>query len=247
MSNFIVPLQSVPYHIANTAAYTWASNTSLTVSPMQVRDTTNTIDIVLPASTTLLATGTGLNGLDTGSLGISTWYYLFLVADSSGKQKTGVILSLSQTAPLLPFGYDAIALVGFALTDGSSHFLKFYAVGNGGGHTYWLDTSISVLSGGASSTYAPVNLATAVPPLNFTEVVMHAGFVPNAAGDIFSVRPTGSTATAVATYAGAVAAKSHDFQMTVLAEISSGNPSIDYLVTASGALTLNVLGFKYNI
>ncbi len=247
MSNLIIPLQTLPYHQVNSAPYTWASNVSLSIPSQLIRDTTNTIDIYLPSTTALLASGTGINGLDTGSLAASTWYYVYIIADSTGKLPVGTILSASATSPLLPFGYDAYALLGFVLTDGSVHFLKFYAVGNGGGHTYWLDTSIQVLSGGSSATYAAVSLATAVPAINYSEIIFSAGFVPNAAGDIFSVRPTGSAATTVATYHGAVATKSHDFQMTLLSLLSSGNPSIDYLVTASGALTLNVLGFKYNI
>jgi hypothetical protein len=63
-------------------------------------------------------TSSGINGLDTGSVSASTWYYLWLV----GKTGTvGAIYSLSSTTPTMPSGFTFKLLIGANRTDGSSH------------------------------------------------------------------------------------------------------------------------------
>ena len=242
-----VSLKKLPYRAVNTAVYSWASNTTLSIPAGQYRDTTNSIDIVLSATATLNAAATGLNGIDIGTFAASTWYYIYAIGDSAGNRVSGALISASATAPNLPFGYDAFALIGFALSDGSTHFLKFDVTGNGATHTYMWDAAVSVLSGGTSATFAAIDLSTAVPPVDLTEVVLNTAFTPNAANDIFKLRKTGSSSTTNLTIAGNVAAKVTQDQVSVISALSSSVAKIDYLVTASGALTITVLGFKYFI
>lgn len=70
---------------------------------------------------TLDITTSGLNGLDTGSVAASTFYYIWIISD--GTTFNG-LYSLSQTAPTMPGGYTYKILVGAVLTDGSSHIIR---------------------------------------------------------------------------------------------------------------------------
>lgn len=73
---------------------------------------------------TLDATTNGANGLDTGALGASTWYYHYVIAKADGT--TATLLSLSSSSPTMPSGYIYKALTGAMLTDGSTHFITYY-------------------------------------------------------------------------------------------------------------------------
>lgn len=61
---------------------------------------------------------TGVNGLDTGAIAVSTWYSLWVIWDGT---TTAGLLSLSATAPTLPSGYTHKARVGWIRTDGTAN------------------------------------------------------------------------------------------------------------------------------
>src|SRR6266849_7368739 len=190
----------------------WASNTTLTVTSGICRDSTNQVDINLGnylglsgqgtanSSTTLNAAITGANGLDTGSLAASTWYYIFVISDSSNTNVPATLLSLSSTAPTLPFGYDVFLQVGYWLTDGSSHFLLAWVSGNGSSRKYTWDAPISVLSSGSASTLTAIDVSTAVPPIaDNIPLLLDAIFTPATANDYLLVVAGNSTAPTGAT------------------------------------------------
>lgn len=68
------------------------------------------------------ATVNGANGLDTGSLSPSTWYYIYAI--STGSSGAG-LLSTSSTAPTLPATYQFFTRIGAVKTDSSSKFYRF--------------------------------------------------------------------------------------------------------------------------
>jgi hypothetical protein len=72
-------------------------------------------------SVTINCGTTGANGLDTGSLTTSTFYYIYLISNGS---TTAGLASLSSTAPTLPSGYTYKYRVGAMVTDSSSHFMR---------------------------------------------------------------------------------------------------------------------------
>ena len=248
MSTSIISLRRVSYHDINTAPYTWTSIASVTVPGGIFRDSTNTVDIVLKDSTVLLATGVGLNGLDASTLANNVWYYIYVIGDSTGKQVTGTIASLSATAPALPFGYDSICLIGFVGTNvGDNHFQKFNVAGTGVMQLYQWDSKITVLTGGTQATWAAVDLTNAVPPLEPVEVIFNTHFTPNAANDVFNLKKVNATGTVPIAISGAVAGKVTSDQVSLLCGLGSTTTTVDYQVTASGALTMEVLGFRYFI
>lgn len=67
------------------------------------------------------AAGTGVGGLDTGSLGASAWYYVYAISNGT---TTSTLLSTSATTPTMPSGYVYKYRIGAVRTGGSSTFLR---------------------------------------------------------------------------------------------------------------------------
>ena len=244
MTTNSIPALNLPLSYINGMNLAWASNTTLTVTSGQCRDSSNTFDIVVStASTTINAASNGLNGLDTGSLGASTWYYVYAISNSTDYLPSGFLLSVSATAPTMPAGYDIIRRIGYARTDGSSHFVKFYQSGNGSNRKYFWDAKPSGLAAGTATSYTAVDLSVGVPPVANLEVEFEAYYTPNAAGDVAAIRPTGSSSTSFAAIKGAVAAVPQLLQIQAVTGLSSGVAKIDYIVTASDQLSLDILSF----
>ncbi len=76
---------------------------------------------------TIDCTTTGENGLDTGSLANSTWYYLYIISDTT---TTAGLMSTSATSPTMPSGYSFKYRVGAVMTNGSALFMRIKQVGN---------------------------------------------------------------------------------------------------------------------
>lgn len=60
----------------------------------------------------------GVNGLDTGTSAINTWYSVWVIWNGS---TTAGLLSLSETAPVMPAGYTHKARVGWVRTDATAN------------------------------------------------------------------------------------------------------------------------------
>jgi hypothetical protein len=174
-------------------------------------------------------------------------YAIHVIADSSNFLPTGVIMSLSATAPTLPFGYSGFKQIGWWASDGSIHFLAGYMTGNGSSRSFWYDTKQSVLSGGTQTgSFAAIDLSAFVPTVANTPVLCEVSFTPATAGDFVSFRPTGSSATSVQTISSVVAAKAQVVQAKLLSNLATNKPEIDYENSAaSGATTVSVTGFDF--
>jgi hypothetical protein len=245
-----------------------ASTTVIAVAPGAARDSTNSIDMVVglqdyfgidhpavqfngyQAGLFVNSAVNGVNGLDTGTIAASTQYAVYLIGDSRNYNVTAAVLSLtSNTAPLLPSGYDSYRLIGFWATDGSSHFV--YATNKpqniGGLLTYFNNPGLAVLTGGTATSFTAIDLTTnaAVPTTTLQNVIVTflATFTPVAAGDTAQFRPTGSTATGnLPTITGVAAGIAQTQYIQVIAGVGSSKPEIDYKLTSgSDALTLTVV------
>lgn len=78
-----------------------------------------------------VATGTsGTGGLDTGTIGPSSWYYVFVIYNPSTDNTNG-LMSLSATSPTMPSGYTKKRRVGAVKTDSSNNlYLQYTARGS---------------------------------------------------------------------------------------------------------------------
>jgi len=220
-------------------------NTKVDVALGQCRDSSNVYDISLAAGVTINAAVNGANGLDAGSLAASTFYAVFVIADPSGFNSPVCLMSLSWTAPTLPFGYGILRRIGAVLTDGSSHILKFYQEVSSNSQVRYMqyDAPISVLSGGVQTSYTAIDLSVAVPLTNFGRVTIYSAYTPNTAGNNAKYQPTGATAD-WHIQTGQVATKISDSQFRILPLVASSKPEISYKVTnGSDALSASVQGY----
>ena len=90
------------------------NSTVITCDSVLLANTSGVLVKVDSVNVTLDATGTGLNGLDTGSLAAQKFYYIWIINNGS---TTGAIASLSSTSPTLPSGYTYKARVGGVATN----------------------------------------------------------------------------------------------------------------------------------
>ena len=250
------------------SAATPTAGTVIAVSPGAARDSTNSIDMVVglqdyfnidhpavafdgfQAGLFINSAVNGVNGLDSGTIAASTQYAIYLIGDSRNYKTTAAVLSLtSNTAPLLPQGYDSYRLIGFWATDGSSHFV--YATVKpqniGGALAYFNSPGVSVLSGGNATTFTAIDLTTnaAVPTTTLQNIIVTllVTFTPAAVGDTVQFRPTGSTATGgLPTITGITAGFAQSQYIQVIAGVGSSKPEIDYKVTSgSDAVSVTVV------
>ena len=241
----------IPYYanglgISNDAT---TPNTKLDVAIGSILDSTGTFQLALNAPVVINAAANGLNGLDTGSLAASKVYAVFLVADPVTLQVPGCMVSLSYTAPVLPFGYSAFALIGYVVTDASSHFLKgYWSAGNGSQRLFMYDApQATAITAGAATTYTAIDLSALVPTLDNLPVWISSAFTPGAASRTLKMQPTGATGDAI-TITGQVTSVVVSSNNYLYAKIATAKPEISYVVSNAGdAAAINVAGYNFSI
>lgn len=223
-------------------------NTKIDVGTGVCRDSTDTYDMINAASVTINAAANGLNGLDTGTFAASKLYYVHLVSDPVSANTTGAMISLSATAPLMPFGYSAFRVIGFMVSDGSTHFLLCYNSGDQNARRFTFDApKATSVTAGTSATYAAINLSTYIPAnMDNLPLLVQYDWTANAAADVLALQggnSTGDQLKAIAPVAGATA---HTVgEGVVLSQLVAGVPTINYKVSAAGGVAINILGFEY--
>lgn len=236
-----------------------ANTTTLAIAPGACRDSTNNIDIevgyanlqgtVYPMTQYqgyipgLLCNGAvnGINGLDVGSLGNSLQYALYVIADSRGYNPVGSIMTLtSNPAPLMPMGYDSYRLIGFCETYTNATFVyaQHEPQSMSAALEYIIQPPSSALSGGNETTFTAIDLTanSGIPTTTLPNVIVTllVTFIPAAAGDVVTFRPTGQTSGSYWTITGVAAGIAQSQYLVMIAGVGSSKPEIDYLVTASG-------------
>ncbi len=144
----------------------YVSTTTLRITPGKCRSDDDTFDMVLGSNRDAVITSSGAGGLDTGSEGSSTPYYLWLIYDSTG-ETYAAMLSTSATSPTLPGTYDKKRLVGFDFNDSSSNFLDFKMTGDGRiryvQYNEYRHDNFRVLDGGSATSWAAVDCSDVIP------------------------------------------------------------------------------------
>lgn len=230
----------------------WASNTTRTIAPGQVRDSTNTFDIVVSNTLTVSGAFNGVGGLDTGTLASSTFYAVYVIYDPTQINSPALLLSTSFTNPIMPslngVTYGAFRLLDFVLTDGSAHFLKDYNFSTDSSLIYkQYDLPLTVLGTGNATTITSVDLSpgTGIPVDRFGRIKLQYFFTPNAASSTATLYNIGST-NPWFVMTGQVAAVNLTGAIDMLPEFSVDSPKISYNVSsASSTLTLTILGYEF--
>ena len=229
-------------------------NTQLDIAAGTCLDSTGTFQLSSNASITINAANNGLNGLDQGTFAQATVYAVFLVADPVSLQTTGAMISTNLVTPLLPFGYSAYALIGYAVTIGNAaHFLPAYWTDNDSNNrvcTFDAPQSIPLAASGAATSYAAgaTSLVHLVPAVNNLQVSLAYSFIPgNAAGDTLKFQGGASTGDQV-TITGQVTTVHVTGNCTVLSQLVTGVPTINYEVTNAGdTAAASVAGFTFHL
>lgn len=227
-----------------------AARNSTNINDILLEPTAATPDAPTTAVTPIVINGAkvGANGVDVAVLVASSLYAVYIIGDSTGYQPTAGLLSLNVSTPVLPGGYpsggyDMYRRIGWVLTDGSANILQFWQYGSDETRTYYYDVGISVLSAGAATTFTPVNLSTAVPPIA-TEVLLNYTFTGTATTDLAEFLPYGSVATSGIVQLSGGVTTAQVGMVWVPIELNAGVPTLLYKVTGTATLTLLVAGFK---
>lgn len=207
------------------------------------RDSTNTNDIILSSTLSINGANVGANGVDVAALIASRFYAVYIIGDSTNYEPVAGLLSLSSSSPNLPGTYDMYRRVGWVLTDGSANILQFWQYGSGQARTYYYDVGISELSGGSSTTFAAIDIATSVPPLA-TEVLFNITFTPDGATEVAEFLPFGSSASNGIVQFGCGVAAAQVGMVTVPCALDSGVPKVLYKVASGDTLTVLTAGYK---
>ena len=219
-------------------------NTILDVAAGQCRDSANVYDIVGEAGSINFG-GTGINGLDTGTITASKLYYIYVVSDPVNANATGYLASLSAT-PLIPNGYSVYRLIGYWASDASSNLLAGYVAGNNNLRKFKYDApQATAVTAGNATAYTAAALTNLVPILDNMPVSIAFAFTPGAASRVLNMTPGNAVGDAV-TITGQVTSVIVSGNAEVLAKVTSSVPEIDYKVSNSGdAVAIKVAGFEY--
>ena len=241
----------MPFYFNGLAISTDATtpNTKLGVAAGSCLDSTGTFQMTLSSGVVINGAANGLNGLDTGSLVLSTVYAVYLVSDPVTQQATGAMLSTSLTSPLMPFGYSAWSLIGYVATDASVHFLKGYWKDNDTALRLFLfDTpQATAVTAGASTTYAGVALTKWVPSVSNLEVIINTAFTPGAASRVLDMQG-GNAAGDQVIVTGQVTSVVVTTQSLLMAQLVAGVPTINYKVSNAGdAVAINIAGYRFTL
>lgn len=220
------------------------------ISVGSILDSTGVYQIISDSVLSPNIQNDGLNGLDTGTVAASTVYAVHLIADPVTQQPEGAMFSLSATAPLMPFGYSAFALIGYVVTDATSDILLgYWTAGNSSKRTFMYDAPIATaVTAGAATSDTAVSLAAFVPAVNLGPVYIKFAMTPAAASRTLTLKTFGAVGDMYQATSQVTGVVLRDTAY-LLSALNSGAPSIEYYWSAGGgdAVALDVAGYDFNI
>lgn len=151
----------------------------------------------LGSAATVDITASGINGLDTGAEASATWYSVWLVSGASG---VGGLLSIDETSPTVPSGYDIQKRrIGWIYNDagGDIRAFEYFCFGTTR-YQYWDnedETAQQVVSTGVAQTFATIDASVWIPPTaRWAKLLVAAAAITTTGFARASVRPVGNAA-----------------------------------------------------
>jgi len=145
----------------------WTSVSTVTIGIGACRDKTDSFTIRTTAPIVANIAGAGAGGLDTGAEAASTFYSIFIIADSTGVLPPNSLLSTGGDNPtVLPPGYDIYRRVGYVRNNPTSDFREFVSYGQGPERSIQYRDALSSrqqLTGGAATIVTQVNCGSLIP------------------------------------------------------------------------------------
>jgi len=181
---------------------------------------------VAPASTINLGTNGGVNALDTGTIAIDTWYFIWVVAKSDGT--TACLASTSSTAPTMPSGYTYKARIGAVKTiHGSATLYGTWQLGRRAQYVVGLAQTSAGVSIGTSS-------GTSQTAITVNGGNVQQSFVPSTASEIFATIENNNTSG----FSGLSPNSSYGVPGSSTPPVILGVPSVSTGGLASGSFIL---------
>lgn len=115
-----------PRNLLGTQTTAGLTTCTWTADALYLEDSSFNVLRVNNFSSTLSVSVTGLNGIDTGSVAASNWYYVYAISNGT---TPGLLASLSPTSVTFPGGYAYKQLIGAFKTDASSKVVAFIQLG----------------------------------------------------------------------------------------------------------------------
>ena len=145
----------------------WTSVSTVTIGVGACRDKTDSFTIRTTAPIVANIAVAGAGGLDTGAEAASTFYSIFVIADSTGVLPPNSLLSTSGDTPtLLPAGYDIWRRVGYVRNNPSSDFREYVTYGQDPERSIQYRDALSSrqqLTGGAATIVTQINCGSLIP------------------------------------------------------------------------------------
>lgn len=144
----------------------YTSPSQVTISAGLARNNTGQRNVTLAAPVVVDITIAGAGGLDAGVEAANTWYFIFVISDSTGVLPTVGLLSASAGAPTLPAGYDTRRRVGSVRNNAALDFRDFQVSGTGVSRSVQYRDAISTrqrLTGGAAVAVTAVSCGQLIP------------------------------------------------------------------------------------
>ena len=240
----------------NLKILTTANNsTVITCDSVLLENSSGTLIKVSSVNVTLDATGTGLNGLDTGTLTGGEFYHIYIINNGS---TTGAVASLSSTSPTLPSGYTYKARVGGVASDNVStdNLLLGQQINSSYMFAKVESDIVKVTNGSSSVTNQQFSVFNASPlASSWTAFIKTYG--ATTAGTTHRFRIGGTSGTSDGTYAqiwqmyhvtgNGIGDMNFQLPFVPIVELSSGVPQA-YINTNSNTgpnWTVYCIGFKY--
>jgi hypothetical protein len=170
---------------------TAGSSATMAIGAGQATDSTNAAYITLATAftktTAAWAVGTGLGGLDTGTIATTATWYHFYAIDTAAGGAPDITFSLNAATPALSGSYvgGKYRYIGSGLINTSSQWVAFIQYPNG--EFRWVNPPLDQ-TGIAFGAYAARTIST---PLGVS--VLAFGSLHLNSGDIINIRPTGTS------------------------------------------------------
>ena len=142
---------------------------NITADYLTLTDSQNMSILTSSVSLTPIITDSGVNGLDTGSVAASNWYYYWAISNGT---TTAGLWSLSYSSPTMPSGYTYKKFIGAVYNQssggsGNAHLCEVHQKG-GWIYTYYgsntASNKIYNKSSMSTNTQHEVNPTTFIPP-----------------------------------------------------------------------------------
>jgi len=267
MSNPVPAAAAAPTPTASGGVFTKLKISTLGLSNYTSTITANSVTLATSTGLVYVAQGitlspnintSGANGLDTGTLSASTWYYVYAIYNPTTTTVAG-IFSTSSTAPSLPSGYTYYARLGAVRTDtsGSKYLLQtlqfgrtvYYEPLSGSNMTTWPLLASGTMGTFNASTYSPVpvSLSTVQPPTASNARIL--GSAPSGTNALafsssYYAGVGGWTSSLPPQYNNFTYANADNASINGVIENSDGNV---YFASNNSSHTLRCTGFEDNL